>query len=139
MKIIGSKLLAVVIILFTGIIYAYNLPQDQDKPEPWDIPDKYTSMENPYANDASLEKIGKMLYAKHCKSCHGADGIGDGSKAAELETYPGDFTSDEFKDQKDGVKYYKSFIGRSEMPNFEKKITDDEDRWALINYVKTLD
>ena len=48
----------------------------------------------PYTDDASLEKIGKMLYAKHCKSCHGDDGLGDSFKSPELETYSGDFTSE---------------------------------------------
>jgi mono/diheme cytochrome c family protein len=37
-------------------------------------------MKNPHAGDQSLEKVGKMLYAKHCKSCHGNVGLGDGLK-----------------------------------------------------------
>ena len=35
---------------------------------------------------------GKALYATHCKSCHGTKGLGDGSKAAQLKTEPGDFS-----------------------------------------------
>ena len=140
MKVIGTKLfLAVGVFLTSIVLWGFSVEQDKDKGEPWDIPDEYISMENPYAEDASLEKIGKALYAKHCKSCHGADGLGDGPKAGELETYPGDLTSDEFKEQAPGIKYYKSFIGRSEMPNYEKKIRDDEDRWAVINYINLLD
>ena len=48
-------------------------------------------------------------------------------------------TSDEYKEQSDGLKYFKSFIGRDEMPNYEKKILDDEDRWAVIIYIETLE
>jgi hypothetical protein len=31
-----------------------------------------------------------------------------------------------------------SFIGRDEMPNFEKKIPDVADRWAVIGFIRTL-
>jgi len=117
---------------------AFISPQDgQKKGAPWDIPSKYVKMENPYA-DADLDKVGKMLYSKHCKSCHGNKGLGDGPKAKQLETFPGDFTSEAFQSGTDGELYYKSFVGRDEMPNYEKKITDEEDRWAIINYLRTL-
>jgi len=112
--------------------------KDQDTPKPWDIPEKYASMENPFAEDEELVAIGKPLYKKHCESCHGSEGLGDGVKAEEMETYPGDFTAEDYWSQGDGHKYFKSFIGRDEMPNFEKKITNDEDRWALIMYINSL-
>nr|NQU89062.1 cytochrome c [Bacteroidota bacterium] len=117
---------------------SFIVPQEQKKPAPWEIPGKYMKMENPYKDDASLLKVGKMLYSKHCKSCHGGKGECDGPKAKQLETYCSDFTSEDFKKQSDGEMYYKSFVGRDEMPNFEKKITDDEDRWAVINYIRSL-
>lgn len=104
----------------------------------WDIPEKYQTMENSYADDKSLVNIGKMHYMKHCRSCHGNAGLGDGPKARNLKTFPGDFTSEAFKANKDGELYYKAIIGRDEMPNYEGKLPDDEDRWALIMYIKTL-
>jgi len=127
------------VILFTGIfLMAFITPQDKKLGGPWEIPAKYKTMKNSYADDASLLKVGKMMYSKHCKSCHGARGLGDGSKAASMKTEMRSFASDEFQKQSDGVIYYQSFIGRDEMPNFEKKIPDDEDRWALINYLRTI-
>ena len=96
-------------------------------------------MTNTYTDDMDdLIDYGSDLYAKHCASCHGDDGIGDGPKADELKSYPGDFTTDEFKKNSDGAIYYMSIVGRDEMPNFEKKIPDEEGRWAVIEYVKTL-
>jgi len=44
----------------------------------------------------------------------------------------------EFQGQSDGVIYYQSFVGRDEMPNFEKKILDEADRWLIVNYMRTL-
>lgn len=130
------KILTVAAISFAFL--AFIAPQDQKKGGPWEISSKYKKMTNDYKDDASLIKVGKMLYSKHCKSCHGSKGLGDGPKAKQLETFPGDFSAEAFHAQSDGEMYYKSYVGRDEMPNFEKKITDDEDRWAIVNYMRTL-
>lgn len=127
------------IALGSFLLLAFTLPQEQKMPEEWDIPEEYQTMENPYKDDKSLERIGKMLYAKHCRSCHGNKGQCDGPKAKQMETWCGDFTTEEFQNQADGVIYYKSIIGRDEMPNYESKIPDVEDRWAIVNYIRTLD
>lgn len=120
------------------MLMSFMAPQEQNKPAPWDIPEKYQKMENPYAGDKSLDRVGKILYAKHCKSCHGNKGEGDGPKAKQLETHIIDFNSEQFQSQSDGVIYYQSIIGRDEMPNFEKKIPEEEDRWAVINYIRSM-
>ncbi len=105
----------------------------------WDIPIKYVKMKNPtYANKENLA-IGKALYRKHCKSCHGKTGIGDGRKADEFDSDIGDFSSKEFHAQTEGIIFYKSYIGRDDMPNYEKKIPDPEDMWFIVNYLKTLE
>jgi len=106
--------------------------------EKWEVPSKYQKMVNPYAGVSDTDKIGRILYAKHCKSCHGSKGKGDGTKAKSLDTTVGDFTDASFKSQKDGSLYYKSFIGRDEMPSFIKKIPDEEEQWLVINYIKGL-
>ncbi|MEZ4908203.1 MAG: cytochrome c [Saprospiraceae bacterium] len=104
--------------------------------KPWDVPAKYKSMKNPIKGDAASLTVGKQLYDKHCASCHGKKGLGDGKKAAQLDTEMPDLTSKTYKAQADGVKYYQSIIGRDDMPNFEKKIPEVEDRWAVINYME---
>jgi len=105
----------------------------------WKIPSKYVKMKNPSTPNAADARVGKTLYAKHCKSCHGTKGAGDGTKAKELKTKViGNFTKGFGKQASDGEIYYKSFFGRDEMPSFEKKIKDNEDRWILVNYIKGL-
>ncbi len=118
--------------VFVLAMVAFTVPQDK-----WVVPEKYKNMENEFAG-ADEDGIGEELYDQHCKSCHGKEGFGDGSKAKELETEMKDLTSEEVQAQTDGELYYKSIIGRDEMPNFEKKIDDEEDRWMVINYVRTL-
>ena len=119
-------------ICFSLLIIAFTIPQEK-----WEVPDDYKNMENEFAGEDE-DGIGEELYDQHCKSCHGKEGYGDGSKAKELETEMRDFSTDEVQAQKDGELFYKSFVGRDEMPNFEKKIRDDEDRWMVINYLRAL-
>jgi len=116
-----------------------NMAMAQKAGGPWTVPAKYKAMKSTVkAGDASINSVGKETYNKHCKSCHGAKGLGDGPKAANLKTSTGDFSSAKFQAQSDGDIYYQSFIGRDEMPNFEKKILDEADRWAVIMYMRTM-
>lgn len=112
-----------------------NRPDQNDK---WKAPAAEAKKPNPVEYGAEEKSIGKALYAKHCKSCHGKEGLGDGTKAEELETYPGDFTTSEFQDQTDGSLFYKLTEGHEEMPGFAKKIPSEEDRWILVHYMREL-
>src|SRR5262245_18750221 len=91
---------------------------------PWTVPDKDKNVKNPRAGDAAAVAEGKALWSTHCKSCHGTKGLGDGSKAAQLKTEPGDFSKTEFQSQTDGALFYKTSEGRDDMPSFKKKIPD---------------
>lgn len=103
----------------------------------WEVPEKYQKMQNPI--DADEDKaVGKSLYSKHCQSCHGKQGYGDGKKADEVEGELGDFSTEEFQAQSDGALFYKTTIGRDDMPEYTKKMPDDEDRWLIVNYMRTL-
>jgi len=121
-----------VITTFAVVLFAFTAPQ-----EDWEVPAKYKNMENEYAGEDE-DGIGEDLYKQHCRSCHGKEGYGDGSKARELDTELRDFTSEAVQSQTDGELYYKAIIGRDEMPNFERKIRSEEDRWMLINYMRSL-
>lgn len=127
-------------VLSTVLIFALsNMALAQKEGGPWVIPSKYKSMKSTVkANDASIMSVGKEMFNKHCKSCHGSKGLGDGPKSASLKTSTGDFSNAKFQAKADGELYYMSFVGRDEMPNFEKKIIDESDRWALIGFIRTL-
>ena len=129
---LNSMLTFGLIAAFTLVLVAFTAPQDD-----WEVPAKYKSMENKYAGEDE-DGIGEDLFKQHCRSCHGKEGFGDGSKAKELDTELRDITSEDVQAQTDGELYYKGIIGRDEMPNFEKKIRGEEDRWMVINYIRTL-
>jgi len=136
MKTQFSKLfLASVSTLAIIIVFAFSVPQ-QKAAAPWTIPAKYKSMKNPIPG--KNVDTGKSLYSKYCKTCHGALGKGDSPRSKTLKTNCGDFSSAKFQGQSDGEIYYEAIVGRTEMPNFEKKILSENDRWALINYMRTL-
>jgi len=122
----------IVAVLFAFI--GFTNPQTIDD---WDTPAKYKNMENKFTGE-DIGNIGEDLYKLHCKSCHGREGYGDGPKGFELETEMRDLTFEEVQAQSDGELYYKSIIGRYEMPNYEKIIKDEKDRWMLINYIRSL-
>lgn len=105
----------------------------------WEVPAKYQKLKNPVVADDEAMEIGNELYSKHCKSCHGKTGLGDGPKSAELETACGDFTTAEFQKQSDGSLFYKTTFGRDDMPSFDKKISDDEERWMIVHYIRSLE
>lgn len=134
-----KKIVKTVVSLFTGaflfsVISGFSLFQKK----PWIAPDNYKNMKSPVASDATSIAEGKTLWSTHCKSCHGAKGLGDGSKAAQLKTEPGDFTKPDTQAQTDGSLFYKTSEGRDDMPSFKKKIPDADDRWNLVNYIRTL-
>ncbi|MCF6223936.1 MAG: cytochrome c [Flavobacteriaceae bacterium] len=128
------KLLSIIGLL-TLILYSFTTIVQEE----WKVPEKYEKMKNP-TNKADKENIaiGKSLYNKHCKSCHGKEGYGDGTKADEVEGDLGDFSSADFQAQSDGALFYKTTEGRDDMPEYTKKMPDDEDRWLVVNYMRTL-
>jgi mono/diheme cytochrome c family protein len=135
-----SKLISTVGLLAAGIfagvvISGFRAANEKD---PWPVPENYKKMANPVAANAASIAEGKALWSTHCKSCHGAKGLGDGSKAAQLKTEPGDFSKTDFQSQTDGSLFYKTTEGRDDMPSFKKKIPDADERWSIINFIRTL-
>jgi mono/diheme cytochrome c family protein len=104
----------------------------------WKVPDADKNKVNPLKGDAASVATGKALYATHCKSCHGTKGKGDGPKASQLDTECGDFSKATFQAQTDGSLFYKTKVGRKDMPSFKTKIPDANDMWAVVNYMRTL-
>lgn len=108
------------------------------QPKPWTVPDKYVKMTNPVKSDTESLQAGKTLWGKHCQSCHGKTGKGDGNKAATLKTEVGDLTTAACQKQTDGALFFKTLEGRDEMPSFKKKIADEEEIWQLVTYMRSL-
>lgn len=122
-----------VMICITGMSYIKS-----QQPKSWEVPDKYVKMPNPVKADAKSLAAGKALYQVNCEPCHGKKGLGNGTKAPDLKTPPGNFTKEAFQSQTDGAIFYKITEGRKEMPKGKKDLPNDIDRWNLVNYLRTL-
>jgi mono/diheme cytochrome c family protein len=103
----------------------------------WDVPAAEKNKKNPVKSSAESIKSGKDLWAKHCASCHGRSGAGDGPKSATLKTKIMDFKSQQFQSQTDGEIAYKTNVGKGEMPAYSKKLQGN-DVWDLVNYMRSL-
>ena len=133
-----TKYLLTTVLAFTGVAI-FSLVTGFQPKKPWVVPDKYEKMKNTVAANAESLKNGKELWARNCQSCHGKTGHGDGSKAAQLKTEPGNFSLIGVQNESDRQLWYTLYEGRAALPSFNKKIPDEDDIWSLVNYIRTLD
>jgi putative copper resistance protein D len=82
---------------------------------------------------------GAELYRRHCASCHGVAGHGDGPAARALAKDPADLTAKHAADHTAGDFFWwlSHGIPRSPMPGFAREL-DEEQRWDVINFVRAL-
>jgi mono/diheme cytochrome c family protein len=130
----------VTVITFIAVSFMFILGNSANaQTKPWPVPAADKALKATVKmTDQSVIDNGKELWAKHCKSCHGAKGLGDGPKSATLKTKIVSFSDAAFKAQTDGEIFYKTSKGRDEMPAYDKKIPDASERWGLVAYMRTL-
>jgi len=134
-----QKVISLLITAMIAVVFVCGGSVSAQTAKPWDIPAKYKTMKSPVnLKDQTVISNGKELWAKHCKSCHGAKGLGDGPKAAMLKTHPGDFSAAAFQGQADGELFYETSFGRGDMPAYDKKIPEVNDLWSLVAYMRTM-
>ena len=85
---------------------------------------------------------GQALYAKYCRACHGATGLGDGPGAAALKDVKPANLADATWDHgsSDGEIFtviQKGIPPRLAMNAFEGRLNDTQ-IWNIVNYIKSL-
>ena len=84
---------------------------------------------------------GQALFSQNCVSCHGANGMGDGTAAKSLLIPPADLTAAHLWQHSDGELFWwishgmTGPEGSQTMPGFADTI-DEDSRWALIDYIR---
>ncbi|MBI2833330.1 MAG: c-type cytochrome, partial [Acidobacteria bacterium] len=97
------------------------------------------------AKSAELVERGRTVYMQNCVQCHGETGKGDGFGAPFLVPPPRDFTATEYKfrsttsgslpTDEDLFRTISRGANGTGMPPWQY-LLNDEDRWALVEYVK---
>ena len=96
---------------------------------------------NPIEATSDSIATGQVLFERNCVACHGADGRGDGPAAESLEFPPADL-SQHVPFHGDGTIFLWITEGipvdeaQKNMPAF-KEILTDEERWHLLNYLRS--
>jgi mono/diheme cytochrome c family protein len=109
----------------------------------WELPEDADKTKNPVPTSAESIEKGKTLYLEktkgNCVFCHGETGAGNEANLPKLRRKPADLTNKERQNaMTDGEMWWKISKGINMiMPAGEKRMTEEE-RWHVVNYVRTL-
>jgi mono/diheme cytochrome c family protein len=119
-------------------------PQDTD----WIAPAPDKAKPAPVAVSPEGIERGRKLYVKHCETCHGEKGKGDGPlarlHAQRTSRPPYDLTLPDVQSfLTDGEIFWKISVGYRKadkviMPAFANLVPAAEDRWRIVQFVRTL-
>lgn len=95
---------------------------------------------NPLAGNMSPETLttGRKHYDIYCAVCHGADGHNGTPVAEKMPVKPRILASDEAKGYSDGRIYHAITAGRGVMGSYLSQIPNEKTRWAVVNYVRSI-
>lgn len=103
--------------------------------EPWKAPASADTLKSPFVATPQVLREGEKLYNIFCVSCHGPNGLGDGSPG-KFKIEPANFHSKEVAAQTEGALFWKLTTGRGRsMPAFAAALSDEK-RWQLIAYIR---
>ena len=109
----------------------------------WELPENAAETKNPVAVTPESIAKGKELYMErtkgNCVFCHGETGAGNEANLAKLRRKPADLSNKErMTAMTDGELFWKISKGITGiMPAGEKRMTEEE-RWHVVNYIRTL-
>lgn len=93
---------------------------------------------NPIKADPVSEERGAELFRINCVMCHGPQGKGNGPIAVYLQNKPADLPGLAVQSLTDGGIFLTISNGvQGKMPALNENLTVEE-RWDLVNYVRTL-
>lgn len=107
--------------------------------DPWKAPKEAKTIKNPISEKKMKvsSKKGAEIFKNFCIVCHGTNGLGDGPGGKALTPKPANLTASLVQNQTDGEIFWKISNGKGFMIKWDPMIKV-EDRWHLVNYIRTL-
>jgi mono/diheme cytochrome c family protein len=118
-------------------------PQQDFSQNTWELPEDADKTKNPVATSPESIAKGKELYFTrekgNCIFCHGEAGSGNEANLPRLRRKPADLSNKErMTAMTDGEIFWKISKGITGiMPAGEKRMSEEE-RWHVVNYIRTL-
>lgn len=81
---------------------------------------------------------GEKLYQVYCAVCHGTKGYGNGTVAELSLVKPPSLQAQKIRAWTDGQINHLITKGRGLMGSYESQISSQDDRWALVHYIRHL-
>lgn len=103
------------------------------------VPSRKLPAANPVAYSPDSVARAKAIFLDRCYGCHGRIGNGKGPNAADMLPRPRNLTNHEFFKQLPDTRLYESItygVVGTGMPPWD--ILTDDQRWDLVNYVRSL-
>jgi mono/diheme cytochrome c family protein len=135
-------------VLLLAVLVALPVEARRQQGDTGAAPDDVRDQTNPVETGPESLRAGRLLWERHCLTCHGELGRGDGPNArlheARKKVAPRDLTQVQFQDNiSDGEIFWRISKGLVEdgevlMPPYEEKIRSEAQRWQLVHYVRRL-
>lgn len=128
----------------TRSITPNEAPKQDFSKNTWELPDDADKTKNPVPSTAESIAKGKELYFDrnkgNCVFCHGDTGAGNEANLPRLRRKPADLTNKErMTAMTDGELFWKISKGITGiMPAGENRMKDPEERWHVVNYIRSL-
>jgi len=100
------------------------------------------NLKNPLAGDMSPQviELGRTKFEIYCAVCHGYEGKGDGPVSVKMALKPPPLVGSASKvvGFNDARIYHIITDGQGVMASYAYQMPNAKDRWAIVNYVRTL-
>jgi mono/diheme cytochrome c family protein len=112
------------------------------KPYPYhlDAAAAAANLKNPLNGNSSTEilTLGRTKFETYCAVCHGYQGKGDGPVAPKMALRPPPLISEKIMKLNDAGIFHIITDGQGVMASYAYQLTEERDRWAIVNYVRSL-
>jgi mono/diheme cytochrome c family protein len=96
------------------------------------------ALKNPLAGDAKVLEIGRTKFETYCAVCHGPQADGKGTVAAKMSIQVPSLLSAKVRAFNDGRIFHIITDGQGVMSSYAFQLTKEDDRWAIVNYIRSL-